>query len=562
MLETWQIDVWPICILAGGLHLAVHSSMHVITCHDYVQVTFSCCCSCFTDIVHCHFSRIRSLINIYIFVFRSHLTQPFYNCGIVVRMLIWHPIPHHIDMVGIDTCDHDLLSAQSVQGENILVLEKNNGFTGCFKGRLSMLVTKTHFHWHFLICIRIFKQPKAELRGKDSSYRLIYPLFRYLSFSHQLAYEGIPLGTMHVHINSSLYTLAECILMIFCGKMCIWKFLQILPVADDKPLKLPLIPQHICKQPSAAVTWNPTYIIMRWHKRQSPGLYPFYVWREIYVSQCSFRNFRRRTIGSVHWLTSPCKVLDTCNDRLFHRDLLALRIKSSLIPTDGLGSHLTHEIRILAECLATPSPAGIPRHFYIRIEGPVHIHCTHLLCRLPCNLICNVGIKRRGQSYIRRINCIVRTEGISMDCINTEQKRNAKTAFHRPLLKFISFFERLDMQERADKPWLNHGYYSVSRIPRIVGKLIPLHHFLAWELLGLGLFHHIQTDKLIHLSYLLLQSHPRKKIFHTFFHRSRTILVGYSITRCCQNKNSSHQNTYIFDHIFIVYYLSYFPWLS
>ena len=430
--------------------------MHVITCHDYVQVTFSCCCSCFTDIVHCHFSRIRPLIHVYIFVIGSHFTKSFNNGRVIIRMLIGHPVSHHVDMVGINTCNHYFLFAQSVQREYTIILQKDYGFTGGFKGCLPMLVAKTHIHGLFRICIRVFKQPKAELRGKDPSDRLINPLFRNFAFTHQLAYESVPFRTMHVHINSGIYTLTECILMVFCSKMCIRKFFKILPVTDDKPLKLPLITQHIGKQPSAAMAWNASYIIVRWHERKSTGLDPFYVWRKIYIPQCSFRNFCRSTIGTVHRLASSCKVLYACNDRLFNRDILVLRIKPSLITSYGLRTHHPHQVRVLTECLATPSPTGIPCHFYIRIEGPVHIHCTHLLCRLSCNPICHVSIKRRGQSYIRWINGIVRTERISMDCIDSEQKRNAKTAFHCPFLKFIGFFERLNMQEGADKPRLDY----------------------------------------------------------------------------------------------------------
>ena len=138
----------------------------------------------------------------------------------------------------------------------------------------------------------------------------------------------------------------------------------------------------------------------------------------------------------------------------------------------------------------------------------MHVHRTHLRCRLPRYPVRQIQVEGTCQSDIRRINRIVRRIGIPVDRIYTEYYRYRQTALHRQGLEIIRFLYGQDMKERAYKSLLRpfrHGIGIETRIEGI-GRIV-LQVFLGQaRLVFPDVF---QSHELVHLSYLLFEGHSR-----------------------------------------------------
>ena len=92
-------------------------------------------------------------------------------------------------------------------------------------------------------------------------------------------------------------------------------------------------------------------------------------------------------------------------------------------------SHLAHEICIFSEGFSHTSPACISCYVKVWSEGPAHAGLPHLVCCLGPDPLNKIGVKGRSESKIGRIYGTSLVQSVSVNGIDTYEKRNLQPAF-------------------------------------------------------------------------------------------------------------------------------------
>ena len=188
---------------------------------------------------------------------------------------------------------------------------------------------------------------------------------------------------MHVHVHAGHDTLVKSLFQVLGSGVEIVYVFYVHPVAHHKALEAPFTASDFLHQPFIRMARYPVQFVVRCHQGHRPCIHSRLERREKHFPYRPFRQVGRGAVSPVYRLAAAYEMLDAGQD--------IVRRKVTLIASHCSHSHLRHQIRILSECLADPAPARIPGHFDIRIEGPVHVHRTHLrsrLSRYPVRQIC------------------------------------------------------------------------------------------------------------------------------------------------------------------------------
>ncbi len=111
----------------------------------------------------------------------------------------------------------------------------------------------------------VFKQPKPEFRLQDLCARLINPRGIQPSGFHMANDIIEKIRPVHVHVQARINGEESCFIEIFRNMVQCGDPGHIVPVADIKALKTPLLSQKICHQVFVHMAGDPVQFVVRHH---------------------------------------------------------------------------------------------------------------------------------------------------------------------------------------------------------------------------------------------------------------------------------------------------------
>ena len=313
--------------------------------------------------------------------------------------LLHSPVSQDRLIVRIMSGDEYFLVFRGFQRQHItLILQQDDGLPCPFQCRFLMFRVEYGFIFLLQVDKRILEQSEPELGFQYFGYSGIYLLFGDASFMYTLDDGFVKLRPVHMHPHSRVYTYPISVFQRLRHAVIVVHTLNVHPVADYEPVKLPLVAQHFRHQIFASVTRNPVQLIMSRHYRKHPCFQAILERWKKYLLQRSFRQFGRRAVDSVGRLAAAYKMFCAGDNLIISREIL--RLKSAY----GSRSHLSNQIRVFSECLAHTSPTGVTGNFHVRGERPVHTACPHFDSRLTRHPFNERRVERGGLSDRSGVN--------------------------------------------------------------------------------------------------------------------------------------------------------------
>src|SRR6185369_16584561 len=145
-------------------------------------------------------------------------------------------------------------------------------------------------------------------------------------------------------------------------------------IADDEPIKLPLVAQHLRERESVRGSWHTVDCIERAHQRANTRINSGLEWREV--------DFTQRVLGKIGRVVVATSFRRAISYEMFHarKDFVGSAVIATLKSTHTRTRERCAEERILTRAFSDAAPTRIARDVDHRREGPTQADVICFLC--------------------------------------------------------------------------------------------------------------------------------------------------------------------------------------